>query len=358
MRASRPGLKWPCTRYVLVAFLFAALFVAHLRLSPSRLDYGAASPYYNPSGSNMTIDLVIASMRKDDISWTSKLHIPNLRVIRYVSDDPRATHRPPVPRKGREATIYHTYFHDYYDDLPDLAIMIHAHEDPWHMDGVLQQSMLFALSRLDLAQVRRRRYANLRVSWREACPDWINTTKTPDESWKQEEPFMREAFQSNFGAGAQVPEILAAPCCSQFAVAREAIRMHPKEQYARSLKFLLDTSWSDYIVGRTWEHLFQWLFKAEATDCPVEWRTYCGMYGVCFEDHNMPKKYNDLWKERHDLEEYTEWDKEIVNPQAGVRARRRMAEITGILRDYLRPALQRGMDEGIRREALGDLYSP
>ncbi|KAM3551674.1 hypothetical protein ARSEF4850_007757 [Beauveria asiatica] len=307
--------------------------------------------------SNISVHLVLATLKADDISWTSRLAIPNLRVIRYVSDDPLAPHRPPVPRKGREALIYHTYFHDYYDHLPDLSIMIHAEENPWHIEGVLQQSMPFALHRLDLDRARARGYASLRVSWENACPAWIDTTKTPETAGKQEEPYMREAFRANFGPDVQVPRILAGPCCSQFAVSREAVRRNPRSQYARSRDWLVDTELSDYIAGRTWEHMFPWLFRGAATDCPGETETYCAMYGICFDESDGgPARYNRLWQERRDLMEATEVLREILDPQEGVKARERMAEIDALLREEIIVALERGQDARQRSLAYDNLF--
>jgi hypothetical protein len=328
---------------------------------PRRVARLLPRPGPSPAVANLTVNLVIASVAADDTSWTKLLHahVPGLRVIRYVSDSTTAEFRPPVPRKGREATIYHTYLYDFYDSLPDISIFIHAHEDPWHADGVLQQSMLFTLSRLDLEQVVRRGYANLRVSWRDACPDWINTTKTPLESVKQEEPFMRRAWHANFDIVKEpVPEILAGPCCSQMAVTRDAIRRRPRAQYARSRDWLLQSDWSDYIVGRTWEHMFPWLFAAQARDCPVEWRAYCRMYGVCFERPEAPARYNELWRERRQLSEKTEFLQELVNPQAGVAARKRIDEISQDLDREIQIAIQRGRDRRVRADAGSDLEKP
>lgn len=308
-----------------------------------------------PPNTNLTVNLVIASLRSDDISWTQKLQIPNLNIIRYVSDSTSAVYRPPVPRKGREALIYHTYFHDFYDDLPDLSIMIHAHEDPWHMDGVLQQSMLFALSQLDLERTHERGYVNLRANWVDACPERIDTSKTSDESTIQEESYMSEAFAANFGS-VKLPRFFAGPCCSQFAVAREAVQRHAKSQYKRSMDWLVETNWSDYIAGRTWEHMFPWLFRGEAIDCPVEWKVYCGMYGICFEHPHDSTRYNKLWQERRDLMEATEFLREILNPQEGVKARARMKEIDAIAKAEILVALERGKVERRRSAAYESLY--
>lgn len=306
--------------------------------------------------SNKTVNLVIASLETDDISWTAKLHLPNLKIVRYVIDAPGAEYHPPVLGKGREALVYHTYFYDFYDKLPDISIMIHPHEDPWHIEGVLQQSMAFTLSHLDLEVVRTRQYANLRVSWTQACPAWIDTTKSPEQALKQEEPYMHSAFVDNFGmSDTEVPGILAGPCCSQFAVTREAVLRNPRHQYKRSMDWLVGTSLSDYISGRIWEHMWPYLFMREAIDCPLEWKVYCAMYHVCFEDRDGPSEYNRLWKEKDALKEDIEFWREILDPQAGVRARKRIQEIEQLLEAKLKAALQRGTLGSIRA-TVGNVY--
>lgn len=305
--------------------------------------------------SNISVNLVIASLQDDDISWTSKLEIPNLKIIRYISDSSDAPFHPPVLRKGREATIYHTYFHDFYDDLPDLSIMIHPHEDPWHAEGVLQRSMLFALSRLDIDRAHQRGYASLRVTWDQGCPTRIDTSKTEAESNIAEEPYVYDAFTANFGP-VEVPRQFAGPCCSQFAVTRETIHRHPRSQYKRSLDWLTETSLSDSLSGRTWEHMFPWLFLQKSIDCPDEWNTYCAMYGICFEHPDDAPQYNSLARERHDLEEDIEILREILDPQKGFKSRIRMAEIDAILAADIIPALERGQDNARRSTAFDNLH--
>ncbi|KAK8100904.1 uncharacterized protein PG998_007691 [Apiospora kogelbergensis] len=369
---------------------------------------------------NVTVHLVLATRAQDDVSWASRLRIPgaaNLRVIRYVSDAPNAPYRPPVLNKGREALMYLTYLHDFYDDLPDVAILVHAEDYAWHAEPALGTSMRTMLSRFDLREVLddaddgdyethnkkkqgrharlfnraaasgqstiagdrdsgltrrdsgRRGYANLRTGWLHACPDWINTTKTSEESVKQEEPYMREAFLANFGPSGdgvffqpeevqqEVPEILAGTCCSQFAVSRAAVRRRPRAQYRRSMEFLATTPWPDYIAGRTWEHLWPFLLRGAARDCPVEWKALCRMYGVCFAGAAEQAAWMERWRERERLREPLEFWQELGHPVVAARARSRMHELGEWLRKGLAVAVRRG--EGAERvgwEDMGDIY--
>ncbi|KAL7622770.1 hypothetical protein AAE478_006449 [Parahypoxylon ruwenzoriense] len=317
-------------------------------------DDGASFKY---DRNNLTINLVVATLLQDDISWTENIKIPNLNIIRYVSDSMNAEYHPPVPNKGREALIYHTYMHDFYDNLPDITIFIHADESPWHVEGTLNSSMTFALSHLDLYQVLQRQYFNLRVSWDGACPNWINTTKSSAErdGHKKEEPYMYEAFSENFNTN-QVPEILAGPCCSQFAVTKDAVRRHPRSQYKITMDWLVQTDWTDYIAGRVWEHMWPWLFKGEAVDCAVEWKAYCRMYHICF-DVDSRARMTGLEEEKKMLQQNYGIFDELMDLLGGSRAGRRVEEINAIMAAELENALERGKSEAVRMELLSDLYT-
>ncbi|USW58282.1 hypothetical protein Slin15195_G116010 [Septoria linicola] len=330
--------------YVLWARLDLAL--SHDVLAHPSLDYSPRATY----SQKITTNLIIASTSKEDTSWASNLQIPNLKVLRYVSDSATAKYHPATLNKGREALIYFTYLVDFYDDLPDVSIFIHAEETPWHMEGTLMGNTSFALSRLDLKQVIERQYFNLRVTWRASCPAWINTTKTNHDRRKSEEPYMREAWEANFSQEEPVPEILAGPCCSQFAVSREAIRSRPRAQYQRSMEWLQNTPWSDYIAGRVWEHMWPYLFKKEAKDCAPEIPTLCKLYGICFRSKREMDAFLELWEERERLKEDLQPHRVLWRPQRAADARREIA-VNAL-------AIQRTMQTVLEREELATPREP
>ncbi|KAI1778065.1 hypothetical protein F4818DRAFT_284487 [Hypoxylon cercidicola] len=302
---------------------------------------------------NLTVNLVMATLLNDDISWTENIQIPNLNIIRYVSDDMDAEYHPPVPRKGHEALIYHTYMHDFYDNLPDITIFTHGDDTSWHVDAALNSSMAFSLSHLDLEQVMLRQYFNLRVDWVGGCPDWINTTRGVNDASKTEEPYMYKAFRENFNT-AQVPEILAGPCCSQFAATRNAIRRHPRSQYRSNMDWLILTDWTDYISGRVWEHMWAWLFMGEAVDCAVEWRSYCRMYHICFGAESR-NRFRSLEQERKRLEGNMILGG-LIDWLGGQKTQGRLDEIDAMMAAELENAIEIGKTEATRTNVLSDLY--
>jgi hypothetical protein len=311
----------------------------------------------------LTVHLVVAATASEDISWTSRLQIPGLEVIHYVADDPSAPYHPPA-NKGREAIIYHTYFHDFYDQLPDIVLLTHAQEILWHLEPLLSYSLTQTISNLDTLAVQERGYTNLRISWQNACPDHINTTHKGTSGLALEEQSTHDAFLGSFGRGRglldEVPEILAQPCCSQFAVTRAAIRSVPREQYTRFIYWLLASDMDDYMLGRTWEHMFQWLFAKKAVDCPIEWKAYCQIYHICFKGKDEYEKYMALENEKAELIDKfdvgivkTVWNrifrigkKELV---------REIREVTGRINRLREAALERGKDK-LKRVSSRELY--
>lgn len=163
--------------------------------------------------------------------------------------------------------------------------------------------MIFSLNHLDLREVQRRHFLNLRVTWGVGCSTGsINTTRVNEESGTSpEQKEMQEAFRANFNLY-DIPEILATPCCSQIAVTKERIRSVPREQYLHHINWLLSTKLKDSISGRTWEHMWQYLFLEKAIDCPLEHKAYCRLYHICFGGREEYEEWIELNQGRQKLE--------------------------------------------------------
>lgn len=242
-----------------------------------------------------SLHVVLSAIAETSTDWTARINVPNTRIIPYVVNDPRAPFHTGM-NKGNEAMVYLTYIHEFYDSLPEITIFVHGEDEAWHMDGILEQSTVYAINNLDYEEVLKRQYANLKISWANGCPDWMNTTITSESEQyepdlKGEEPMMKASFEQLF-PNTTAPEILSQPCCSQFAVTKEAIRSVPREQYGDFIKWLELTYLSDNLSGRIWEHLWQYVFLKKGVDCPIEYKTLCRMYHICFET----EEDWDAWK--------------------------------------------------------------
>ncbi|TLD22256.1 hypothetical protein PspLS_08032 [Pyricularia sp. CBS 133598] len=244
-------------------------------------------------------------MSNSTFSKMTGLPKTHVEVKKYVAGDESAEYHPRF-NKGHEVSTYLSYIVENYDHLPDIVLFIHAEDNAWHVEPLLLGSLSYALTRLDLDQVRARGFVNLRVGWRGGCPYGINMTGANNGKLVgQEAPYMYQAWVENFApldktAYFSVPEVVAAPCCSQFAVTRETIQSKPKAQYERSLMWLKQTPLPDYISGRVWERLFQFLFAGRARDCPDERKTYCTLYKLCL-DADQWKEYKAAEEEDADL---------------------------------------------------------
>lgn len=125
---------------------------------------------------------------------------------------------------------------------------------------------------------------------------------------KEEEPFMKEVFEANF-PGDPVPEIWGSPCCSQFAVTKDAILAVPRAQFLAHIQWLQSQNYPNGISGRLWEHLWQYIFLGTAVECPVEYKALCRQYHICFETAEEWERWNGMEKER--LEEQGKYEEHM-----------------------------------------------
>jgi len=308
-----------------------------------------------------TVNLILATLKHQPYGWTKSLSINNLKILPYVADNPAAIYHP-AANKGNEAISYLTYLHDFYDTLPDISIFIHGSDSTWHIDGVLQHSTRQALSRLDLEEVRKRGYLNLRTSWENACPVWINTSiqlgdERYDENLREEEPYIRGAIENIFPEK-RVPSGLASPCCSQFAVTKERIRRIPKERYKKAIDWLMNTELESKVSGRVWEHLWHWLFLEKDIDCPSEWRALCVWYHICFDDEQDFMAFQEM-----EIKKYEMWQlqgamlRNGLQPESSgvVSLTKGTEKIEAVLEPWRLVAIERGKDENFRESVGRDL---
>ncbi|KAI5814028.1 hypothetical protein BZA77DRAFT_110080 [Pyronema omphalodes] len=248
---------------------------------------------FQPDG--LSKHLVIPRTNTDDTTWTTLLpswlnmttKIYQIPSAQYTAPFPPGTLTIPV-NKGNEAMTYLTYIISHYDILPDIVIFIHAGLQQWHNNPLQMFSTPVMLREFNYQRARKRGFVNLRCQSDPGCPDWIQPArvKKPD-SRKMEEWFIARAWGELFPGGAKVPEILAAPCCAQFVVTKEAIWRHRKEDYQRWQRWLMWTELDSKYSGRVWEYLWHYVFGRGEVDCPLEAVCYCDGFGVCFEGDGL-----------------------------------------------------------------------
>lgn len=85
-----------------------------------------------------SVNLVVAATSKENYGWVKDIKVPGMTVVPYIADNTTAPHHA-QKNKGHEAMMYHQYFYDFYDDLPDVSILVHSQAMSWHVEALLDQ---------------------------------------------------------------------------------------------------------------------------------------------------------------------------------------------------------------------------
>ncbi|KAF2691871.1 hypothetical protein K458DRAFT_425741 [Lentithecium fluviatile CBS 122367] len=332
-------------------------------------DFKPGSPM--PPGHNYTSTLVIAKVKDDDTDWMEK-ELPDQVKAIYVADDPTAPLHPPK-NKGHEVMIYLSWIIDNYNDLPDVAIFMHAHQLTWHNDDILGHDAANLINRLSRQRVWREGFVNMRCSWNPGCPDWMHPGETEENAFKREEVLLAKSWSELFPLD-EVPQILAQPCCAQFALSRERIHAKPHAQYLWYREWLFSTRLPDYLSGRIWEYVWQFVFTGENVYCPKEHICFCDQFGSCFggeedfEDflqikNQLGDRERELreWEEKRDkIKKALEKEKyeeaaEMELPEEGKdrEFRNEIDRLRPIVDRLKEEALERGMDPQNRAKEAG-----
>jgi len=200
--------------------------------------------------------------------------------------------------------VYLTYLIDNYAHLPDTMLFLHAHRLAWHNPDLLGSDAVEVIDKLSSPYVQRMGYVNVRCHWDPGCPAWMHPLKPETERkdvFKPEELELAKAFEEIF-PGEPVPEVLAQPCCAQFALSGDFARKISLERYKAVRQWVLDTTLDDAISGRIWEYLWQYLFTGEAISCPRMDLCYCDGFGVCFGGQQGSNEFFDLRYEQRKLQ--------------------------------------------------------
>lgn len=194
----------------------------------------------------------------------------------YTVDDPFASKHTPR-NKGRESLAYLQYIVEHYYDLPSTIVFVHSHKDgwpeAWHTD-TFTYSNVDSIRSLQLEYVQKHGYANLRCQESPGCPDEIQPFRSGASSssdptqhpGQYAEKFYAQAWEELFN-NTSVPPVVAAPCCSQFAVSRAQVLKRPKTDYDRFYRWVLNTPLSDDVVARIMEYTWHIIFGRNPVQC-------------------------------------------------------------------------------------------
>lgn len=160
---------------------------------------------------------------------------------------------PPVGCSGTDL-FPNSYIIDNYDNLPNNIFFIHSERYQWHNDDPDYDNVA-VLQNFQLPYLQEVGYANLRCAWVLGCPDNIYPVKGANKEPKTEndaKQYYAQAFKELFPER-DVPEIIGAACCAQFASTKEHVQKQPVEYYQNVRRWLIDTPLSDSTSGRILE---------------------------------------------------------------------------------------------------------
>lgn len=226
------------------------------------------------------VELVVASIKEENMTWLND-YLPYWKKSIYIANDPTAELTVPK-NKGKEAMVYLTYIIDRYDSLPGNIIFHHGGRFQWHTDDPHYDG-LPQLRDFRLQHLKKVGYANLRCSWLLGCPAEISpeVNDDPDPNTPAHAQHVyKKAFMELF-PGKQVPEVVAVPCCAEFAVRRELIRKRPRKDWIRYREWLMNTELDDKLSGRVMEYSWHMMLGRQPVHCPDVKKCYCEMYGKC-----------------------------------------------------------------------------
>ena len=260
---------------------------------------GTAKPFGEP----YTKMLVVPRTKDENVDWISENFggDDHMKFTIYTVDDVEAELHPPK-NKGHEVMVYLSYIIDRYDNLSDVNVFIHSHQFAWHNNDLLDNDAVQIIARLSAERVQREGYMNLRCHWDPGCPSWMHPGTVEEDINKQEETLVAKSWSEIFPLD-PIPNVLAQPCCAQFAISRDRIRSLPLARYVFYRDWLLRTTLSDYISGRVWEYVWQFVFTGKNIVCPKEHVCYCDGFGVCFGGENEYNEYYSKFSEIGTLEE-------------------------------------------------------
>ncbi|KAJ5649226.1 uncharacterized protein N7484_002949 [Penicillium longicatenatum] len=256
------------------------------------------APISTPTMRPVEKELVIAAMKKSDMSWVEQ-NVPADWITNiYRADAAEGEAEFTVPdNKGNEAMVYLTHIIDRYDTLPDVNVFLHGGRYQWHNDNPLYDSVI-SIKDLQLNHVRNAGYVNLRCTWIIGCPAELEPARylreRPDDPGHPTAVEFPDSFMALF-PGEPVPDIIGVPCCSQFAVSREAIRARGKEEYVRMRDWLLNSPLDASTSGRIFEYSWHIMFGKTAQYCLDAAECYCNTYGYCnMTDADLQNQW--VWK--------------------------------------------------------------
>ncbi|KAF4218864.1 hypothetical protein CNMCM8980_003560 [Aspergillus fumigatiaffinis] len=223
--------------------------------------------------------IVMAKLSKEDTSWVST-DLNEWRNFIYTVDDVNAARHTPK-NKGRESLAYLQYIVDHYHDLPSTMVFLHSHKDGWqagwHTD-TLDYSNVESVRSLQTEFVQQSGFVNLRCQSNPGCPQEIRPLEDPPQPGKENSRVYARVWEELHN-NTNIPEIVGAPCCSQFAVSKAQVLKRPLSDYQRYYNWVLTNKLPDELTAWIMEYSWHIIFGKDPVFCPDTYQCYQDVYG-------------------------------------------------------------------------------
>lgn len=147
-----------------------------------------------------------------------------------------------------------------------MIVFLHSHRDGfpagWHTDSI-DYSNVESVRALQRDFVQQQGFVNLRCQTSPGCPDEIKPFRSPPNTANNAEKHYATAWKQLFG-NSNVPDTVAAPCCSQFAVSRDQVLARPLKDYKRMYDWVLNNDLPDEVTAGIMEYSWHIIFGQAA----------------------------------------------------------------------------------------------
>lgn len=241
--------------------------------------------------------------------------------------------------------------YQWHNDNPLYGKSIQPHTYTQSLLITCNPDSVISIKDLQLNYVQQAGYVNLRCAWAIGCPAELEPARyyheRPNDVGHPTAMEFPDQFMKLF-PGEPLPNVVGIPCCSQFAVSKEAVHLRSKKDYIRMRKWLLESPLDAATSGRIFEYAwhsmcishmefslgdgltvsFTVMFGKVAQLCLDMQECYCNTYGYCdMDDEKLSNQW--VWRglvlpqgwpnpepeqQRRDLENLSELDQQ--EPQA------------------------------------------
>jgi hypothetical protein len=232
-------------------------------------------------------------------NWAAT-ELPEWPSIYYVAGAPDDAKLAPdqarLPaEKGGEVMAFLTFIIDYYERLPDTMFFLHGHKDSWHSEPA---DSVWAVNNIRRSTIQEKGFVNLRCQPFPGCPAFFRPLALPKDMISdrpEAELALADVWIGIFN-NTDVPEVIGAPGCAQFAVSRDAVKARPRSEYIHFRDYVMDAfpERDPRFIGFIFEYLWHIIFGRPALDCmPVD-ECLRDKYGFGVEDRPI----EDQWLRR------------------------------------------------------------